>query len=128
MGKSLSDTIYELENKLLSPETRNSPDKISKLLSEDFFEHCSSGNIYYFKEGDSFPYKTNEPQWQIENFKIKNLSDDLVLATYRCNKNNNSDNQFSVRCSIWKLNDNHWKIIFHQGTNIPEIIEKKLKI
>jgi len=45
-------TIYELENKLLQPEIRNSPEQVARLLSKDFVEYCSPGSIYKYKAKD----------------------------------------------------------------------------
>lgn len=47
-GKNLENTIYSLEKRLLDIETRSSADRIAQLLSEDFFEFCSLGNIWYY--------------------------------------------------------------------------------
>ena len=50
--KNLGNTIYSLEKRLLDIDTRSSSDRIAQLLSEDFFEFCSSGNIWNYSVND----------------------------------------------------------------------------
>jgi hypothetical protein len=56
--ESLKRHILQLENDLLKPEVIQSVEKTSKLLSNDFIEFCSSGQIYYYK-GQSIDESTN---------------------------------------------------------------------
>lgn len=112
--------IFELEKELLKPETRQSPEKISELLSDNFIEFCSSGNIYHYNKGDVFDKGTNssEIRWGIKEFEIKQLAEDCILATYKATKHSELDEnmQYSLRSSIWKCQNGTWKMIFHQGT------------
>jgi len=116
----LEKYILELEKDLLKPETRNSSEKISKLLSDDFIEFSSSGSIYNYNKGDIFDNDSNsfEIKWEIKEFTIKQLSNDCILATYKVIKHSElSENmKYSLRSSIWKLFNGTWKMIFHQGT------------
>ncbi len=53
------------------------------------------------------------------DFSIKVLADDVVLATYVSHRHNpDEDPKHALRSSIWKLMDGRWKIVFHQGTPI----------
>ncbi|WP_428865173.1 DUF4440 domain-containing protein [Clostridium sediminicola] len=117
----LQNHILELENELLKPETRQSAKKISELLSEDFIEFCSSGKIYHYSNGDIWDNesKSSELKWQIIAFEIKQLSSDCVLTTYKLIKHSELDEtkKYSLRSSIWKLSNDTWKMVFHQGTN-----------
>jgi hypothetical protein len=54
MNIGIEKQIYDLEVELLRPEVRASAERIRNLLSEDFFEFCSSGSIYHYKKGDVF--------------------------------------------------------------------------
>ena len=112
--------IFELEKELLKPETRQSSKKISELLSDNFVEFCSSGNIYHYNKGDVFDKGTNssEIKWEIKEFSTKRLTDDCILATYKAIKHSelNENMEYSLRSSIWKCQYGTWKMIFHQGT------------
>ena len=122
--KLLEKHILELEKDLLKPETRKSAEKISKLLSYDFIEFSSSGNIYNYNKDDVFDNDSNssEIKWEIKDFTIKELSNDCILATYKVIKHSElrENMKYSLRSSIWKLVNGTWKMIFHQGTLTSE--------
>lgn len=118
--KSLEEEILELENNMLLSSTRKCAEKINKILDDEFIEYTSSGKEYHYKKGDVFQGKDDDTEldWQISNFKIKKLSEECVLATYRVEKNNEMDEKkkYTLRSSIWKCINGTWKMIFHQGT------------
>jgi hypothetical protein len=122
--KLLEKHILEIEKDLLRPETRKSAEKISTLLSDDFIEFSSSGNIYNYNKDDVFDNDSNscEIKWEIKEFKTKELSNDCILATYKLIKHSElrENMKYSLRSSIWKLFNGTWKMIFHQGTLTSE--------
>jgi inorganic pyrophosphatase len=115
----LEKLILSLEEKLLDNSIRMNPIVVSELVSPDFIEYCSSGEIYRYRDGDVF---SNNPddliEYYISNFTVKQISNDCILANYSIRKKK-TDANLSVtsnRSSIWKNHDGKWKIIFHQGT------------
>ena len=114
--KQIEKKIYGLENKLLQPEIRNSPEEVAKILGKDMVEYCSSGDIYVYKAKDFFP--CGKIDFKIYDFAVKMLKDDLALATFKVIKHSQLDEskKYSLRSSIWQLVDGNWKMIFHQGT------------
>ena len=120
----LKKHILKLEKDLLKPEIRKSSEKISKLLSDDFVEFCSSGSIYNYNKDDVFDKDGNlfEIKWEIKDFTVKQLSNDCILATYKLIKHSElrENMKYSLRSSIWKLFNGTWKMIFHQGTLTSE--------
>ena len=116
----LEKHIFKMENDLLKPEIRKSVEKMSELLSDDFVEFCSSGNIYHYNKNHIIDEDSNshEIKWEIKDFTIKQLSNDCILATYKVIKHSelNEAMKYSLRSSIWKLFNGTWKMIFHQGT------------
>lgn len=115
---NVEDIIFKLETELLKPEIRKDKEKINKLLSNDFFEFCSTGEIYNYKVDDTF-YEENV-YFKISNFNFKKLSDDCVLVTYMLLKKYGLNNNVksSIRSSIWKYNNGDWEMVFHQGTPV----------
>ncbi|AAK80508.1 hypothetical protein BJV85_001332 [Clostridium acetobutylicum] len=120
----LKKHILKLENDLLKPEIRQCEARTSELLADGFTEFCSSGYIYKYVHGQAMDEGTNleEMDWEITDFKIKQLSNDCVLATYGLIKHNelNQNKKYSLRSSIWKCFEGKWKMIFHQGTMISK--------
>ncbi len=105
---------------MLQPEIRSSKEEMGELLSEDFSEFGSSGNVYFFSE-DGFKNDNQEPivfNCEIKEFDIKILATDVVLATYKVIKHHETrkNMKYSLRSSIWKCFNGQWKVIFHQGT------------
>ena len=113
----LEKYILQLESDLLKPEIRKSIET-SELLSDDFFEFCSSGYVWHYNKGESADEEIQQINWEIKDFVINQLSDACLLATYKLIKHNelNENKKYSLRSSIWKCFDGKWKMIFHQGT------------
>lgn len=111
----MRDEIYQLESSLLTKEVRKSKEALDKLLSEEFIELSSSGQIYN-KQFVLQTLPSSDPiediVGEIEQFDIMDVSEDKVLATYRILING----VMSLRSSIWKKNGDQWQMIFHQGT------------
>jgi RimJ/RimL family protein N-acetyltransferase len=106
--------IQQLELSLLDSSVRKSPEQLNKLIADDFLEFGSSGKIYNKKdclEPDEKPRK-----FEVSDFKVKELSKDVMLATYKTIE----DGAVSLRSSIWKQYGDEWQMIFHQGTKVQE--------
>ena len=109
----IEEEIKEKELKLLDKNIRNNKEELKKLLSKDFIEYGSSGSIYTFCDTiNLLPNENNDINYEINKMDIKILSENIVLILYTINMNNIISN----RSSIWKKENNEWKIIFHQGT------------
>ena len=114
----LEEIILNNEKELLRPEVRCSADKIADLMSESFFEFGSSGKIYNYHPGDTFPAgPVSEGDWEILDFNLLQVSLDSVLATYKAVKHSEPDitKKVSVRCSLWEKEFDVWKVKFHQS-------------
>ncbi|TSB47639.1 DUF4440 domain-containing protein [Alkalicoccobacillus porphyridii] len=114
---SLKEILLNLEEKLLKPEIRASKDELTQLLSKDFFEIGSSGNVLY-KNENIIKVNLGVVSMKLSDFEIHPLSEQIVLTTYTVY--NNVNKQYSLRSSIWKLTDGIWKMQFHQGTLTSE--------
>jgi hypothetical protein len=106
----LPKSIEALERSLLDPYVRQSTEKLNKLIADDFFEFGSSGKVY--NKQDCIKPDEDLRKFVVSNFKIKELSKDVTLATYKTTE----DGIASLRSSIWKRYGDEWKMIFHQGT------------
>ncbi len=118
---NIKDHIRELEVKLLHSDVQENPEIINELLSEEFEEIGSIGKtssreevVYWLR------MKEKNKQWSLDEFRIRELAPNLILAIYQANskEGNHHVSKGSIRSSIWKLCSGNWKIIFHQGTKI----------
>lgn len=119
-NENIDKLIYQCEYELLKSEVRKSAERINELLAEDFIEFTSSGNVAFYEVGEVFQEKNDntELDWEIKDFIVRELSDKCVLAMYKVIKHDEIDEskKYSLRSSIWKDFNGHWKMIFHQGT------------
>ena len=123
MKKSLDikKHIFDLENALLAEEVRKSEDELNQLISDNFVEFGSSGKIYKKSDILKFLPKEKFKKITITDFEIISSGKDEITVRYK----SNSENNITLRSSIWKAENDDWKIIFHQGTKIIEHKEKK---
>lgn len=120
MQEDLQKTIYDLETSLLKPEIRSSTEDLDLLLADDFMEFGSSGKVYDKKMIlDRLPKDTeiSPIQFIVSDFQIKELSENVVLATFKTNKiSTDNSSVISLRASIWKKINGNWQMVYHQGT------------
>lgn len=82
-------------------------------MAEGFFEFGCSGKVLY-KENNISKEGIGAVKMKMSEFDVHPLADSVVLATYRIF--NEESKQHSLRSSIWKLEKDGWKMVFHQGT------------
>jgi hypothetical protein len=115
---SIEQQLRELEERLLQSEVRRSADYVGALLADEFIEFGSSGRV--FNKQQIIDNLTDEPQIRrsLVDFKTLPLAPGLVLATYRAVRHGGPGEPpiYSLRSSIWKLIDDRWRMVFHQGT------------
>ncbi|MEH2114663.1 nuclear transport factor 2 family protein [Nostoc sp.] len=116
--------LRQLEERLLQPDVRKSAKDIMDLLADEFIEIGSSGRV--FDKQQIIESLQNEPiesliQSSIAEFKTLILATGVILVTYRIVRDiSGKQPVHSLRSSIWKLNNDQWKMIFHQGTLVRE--------
>jgi len=120
--KKIDVLLKELELELLKPEVRKDKKQLDQLLDDDFIEFTSTGLITDKKDVIKRLPKMETVQWKVQNIKIKKLSSDIVLITYKISKRKLKEKIaiWSLRSSIWINNNNNWQIVFHQGTLITK--------
>jgi hypothetical protein len=115
----MKNHIKELEERLLHTDVRKNSIILTELLSDDFEEVGSDGKISTREEVIEWLInKEKNIKWSLNDFRIKELSPELIVATYIAIKDNQSNSTRSIRSSIWKNFSGNWKMIFHQGTKI----------
>ena len=118
----LHKTIYELETSLHRQEVRSSFEQLNNLLSADFKEFGSSGSAYTKQNIlERLPTNTDKIIYVVSDFEIKSLSEDLVMANFKTDRViNDTEKVSSLRTSLWRKENDRWRMFFHQGTPIKE--------
>lgn len=103
---------------MLQPDVRKSVEELKRLLTDDFIEFGSSGRVYTKQQVLEELPMSPELEMTLIDFNAKLLASDVALTTYRVLRRSNDakDEKYSLRSSLWKLNDGKWQILFHQGT------------
>ncbi|MEH1795818.1 nuclear transport factor 2 family protein [Nostoc sp.] len=116
--------LRELEERLLQADVRKSAKDVMDLLADEFIEFGSSGRVFNKQQIiDSLQNEPIEPvtQRSITEFKTLVLATRVILVTYHIVRYLSGEQPVnSLRSSIWKFNNDRWKIIFHQGTLVRE--------
>jgi hypothetical protein len=106
--------IQELEERLLSPAVRRSPEALDSLISDDFLEFGSSGRIW--SKADVLNVLAPIGEFSLSDIHVTELGTGYTLITYQLAVINDGNRTTSLRSSIWRLEDQGWRVLFHQGT------------
>jgi len=114
--------LESLERQLLDASVRGDPVAVDRMLSDDFMEFGSSGNIYdkamvivslsAEREGPAIGRT-------IEDLSVRLLSEGAALLTYVAVRHlaGDASRRKTLRSSIWRLSpEGIWRMTFHQGT------------
>ena len=119
MNETEIKKFYELETALHKKKVRNSREKVSALIADDFLEFGKSGGSYNKQDAlAGLEQEAVDLQIIVSDFNAKELANDVVLVTYTASMLD-EDNVTTVstnRSSIWILRDGNWQMLFHQGT------------
>jgi hypothetical protein len=104
--------IRGLEEQLLQPEVRTSPESLAALLADEFIEIGSSGRVYSKQQIiDLLRHEGGQGSPPtLRDFSARRLAAEVILVTY------NIVESQTIRSSVWKLIDGRWQMVFHQGT------------
>ncbi|QTQ07183.1 hypothetical protein J9174_06950 [Macrococcoides canis] len=83
------------------------------ILHDDYMELGQSGRVT--RKSDYVVFKMPESDFEVIDYRVKDLSDNSKLATYILM--DKVTNNKSNRSSIW-VNEDGWKLYFHQGTKV----------
>ena len=116
--------LRQLEEELLKPEVRRSPERVGRLLADEFIEFGSSGHAYDKAQViEALREETPDPAGRLElgEFAARPLAPDVVLVTYRTVLRRWARSAASVAIAQLHLETHRrqWQMVFHQGTPSP---------
>jgi hypothetical protein len=126
MAGGLETELLALEQALLDPEVRRSPERMGALLADDFVEFASSGVAYdkaRILEVLQDEALADDPVTRsLVHFEVVALGNDVALTRYRLvrRRSTHETPTQSMRSSVWHRREGRWQIAFHQGTFVPE--------
>lgn len=106
------DEVVRREQLLLDPAVRSDAVQVGQLLHPDFLEFGRSGRVWDYQGMVEALSRDPSVTGTATDFALCQLSDDVVLLTYRT-----AD---ALRSSVWvRDGDAGWRLRFHQGTLVP---------
>jgi hypothetical protein len=114
-------TLIPLERSLTDPALRKDQSHLEQLLAGDFHEIAASGRTLTRQEilrllAEEVPYPIES-----SGFACAMVTPDVALLTYATvSLPPGQPPRHSLRSSIWRLEGDRWRIVFHQGTPQPE--------
>jgi hypothetical protein len=123
----LDEHLRYLEELMTRPETRRCPEELSRLLAEDFREFGGSGRVFDKRQIiDALRDQPPMDLW-LEDFQVVQLAPGIALVSYRgnCRFSESGKVSRSLRSSIWRHRDDHWEVVFHQGTPAVEVVNSR---
>ena len=115
---ALADCIRALEERLLQPDVRKSPQELDRLLANDFVEFASDGRPYDKRQVIEALQHEGAFRRSLIDFRLRLLANDVALATFRAIREDTHSGEIvsSLRSSIWRRAADEWQVVFHQGT------------
>jgi hypothetical protein len=121
LSDNATRTFLELETALHKRQIRSSTEALSDLLAEDFTEFGSSGRIFDRSSIiEAVTRESGELEIGVENFTARELASGVVLVSYVSRREVMGHSVRALRSSIWKLTNDRWQMVFHQGTRVPD--------
>lgn len=122
MNNAITDQFRRLEFKLLHSDMKATSSLLDTLLAKEFEEIGDNGVINSRQEVVNWLLnKNSQDRWSLSEFKVRELSADLILTIYHAEKivgQKNVVSKGSLRSSIWKHNTQGWQMVFHQASKI----------
>lgn len=112
--EDLLRTLQQLETELLAPSVRKS-ERVASLLADNFVEYGSSGREYTKAEIISTLAAEQPVKITASKFSILLIAPGTALLRYLACRHAESK-AYSLRSSIWQLQNGQWRMLFHQGT------------
>ena len=126
MENALESELLALEEALLDPEVRRSPERMGALIADEFVEFASSGVAYdkaRILEVLQDEALADDPVTRsLAHFEAVSLGDGVALTRYRLLRQRSTRDAptQSLRSSIWRRRDGRWQVAFHQGTFVAD--------
>ena len=116
--KDLKLKLIRLEEHLFKAEVRASYNELDKLIAEDFTEIGASGIRFDKKQALAQLPDEQPPRIKATNFELRILAPNCAQLIYKAVmiRHGETTPLFSMRTSIWSLNNGKWQMCFHQGT------------
>jgi len=118
MDQKTINCIKDFELEMQKQEVRRSPERMSEILADDFFEFTRNGKKYSKKEIIDVLLDLPEENFLMSDFNLVDVSENSALVTYVVDREivETKVKSRTLCSSIWKETGGKWQQIFFQGT------------
>ncbi len=109
------DELYELEMNFYNEKYLNNEDYLKSHLHNAFFKYDKTGHRHNRRDILNNMGKIDKKEVTISNFSCHYLGEDYVMVNYTLNEE--TDKKY-IKLSIWKKDEDVWKLYFHQSTKL----------
>ncbi|VEG90583.1 nuclear transport factor 2 family protein [Legionella spiritensis] len=122
MDNAILKSIIQYENQLLAKEEPGSI--LASLIDDEFMEMGQSGHTYDKRDVIQWLNRPGLSERTGSDFQVKIITDDVILLTYLSHIKNKDTGeiQHAFRSSLWRRKEGQWRMVFHQGTPLDEMI------
>ena len=121
MESSLAHKIIKHEKQLIA---KKEPIEIlSALIDDEFIELGHNGKFFDKTEVIRWIQQESQAERAGFQFRTKLISEDVMLLTYLSSRRANflSENELSLRSSLWRQSQGQWRLVYHQETPIDQV-------
>ncbi len=111
-----SKLLKQLELELLDPAGRSDSVLLDRLIADDFIEVAASGRAFGKDEVLARLPSETGILFRAEDLTVRLIAPTVGLVTYSVTRTAGGAPAVSRRCSIWRLDQKQWRMVYHQGT------------
>lgn len=108
--------LEQLELALLDPASRSDAQLLDRLIADDFVEVAASSRTFGKDEVLARLPSETGVSFRAEHLVVNLLAPTVALVTYSATRIADGSVAHSRRCSIWRLDQDQWRMVYHQGT------------
>lgn len=118
MEPELADYFQRIEAEMFTQEVLHSRVELESRMAVDFVEVTAQGKSYNREEMINGLLDMAPVEVTIENFAVRHLTPEVVLATYRSfvKQPDGGVPAAKIRSTIWRFENSRWVADYHQAT------------
>lgn len=124
MDAALRTWLIAQERALLTAQVRASATRLQALLAEDFVEFGASGRRYTRQDiVAELAQEADQTRYSADTFECVELAPGLVQLRYVSRREDAAGVRLARRSSLWRQETAGWRMVFHQGTPLPDALD-----
>jgi hypothetical protein len=113
----MSDELLRLERALAERDHAATPGGLASLLADDVLEFGASGRTWDRASTGAMLEETAPVRpLVIDDWQARALAENVALVTYTLRQ----PGRTTRRSSVWRATAGGWRLVFHQGTPVPD--------